>query len=239
MQDNLAAIQLRQAYENQGTRAWLAACARRFARLCSLALIFGLCWLGVGLTEAQAQASIKLFGSTEIKGPLKNVPTWVDAMQRNDAKPLLVPGAILNSATSWDALKARLEGQPPMEQLKIVNTFWNQWPYRLDQEVWGKPDYWASPDEFRQKSGDCEDYAIAKYYTLRALGWKAEDLRIMVGILTMRNIAHAVLAATLDGDAYILDNLSNSILSHTRYLSYVPNFSVNELYRYAHIMPKQ
>ena len=231
-------MQLGQAHKGIHTRAWLVFCAGRAVRLGSILLLFCLCWLVVGAAQAQAPARVKLFGSTEIKGPLKNVPIWVDAMLRNDANPLLVPGATLNSSTTWASFKARLEGQAPMEQLKLVNAFWNQWPYRLDQEVWGKPDYWASPDEFKNKSGDCEDYAIAKYYTLRGLGWDAEDMRIVVGMLTMRNMAHAILAVNLDGDAYILDNLSNSILSHTRYLSYVPSFSVNELYRFAHIMPK-
>lgn len=182
---------------------------------------------------------IRLFGTVEFRGPLKGLPSWLSAMERNKRHPVFEPGSKLNASTTWDEFKAKAEALPPMDQLKMVNRFWNQWPYRLDPELYGKPDYWAAPYEFRKKSGDCEDYSIAKYYTLRALGWPADKMRIVVLMETVRNVAHAVLVVYLDGDAYVLDNLSNNVLSHTRYKSYAPQFSVNEDYRWAHIKPKK
>lgn len=71
------------------------------------------------------------------------------------------------------------------------------------------------------------------------MGWPADKLRIVVLMETIRNVAHAVLVAYLDDDAYVLDNLSDNVLSHTRYKSYAPQFSVNENYRWAHIKPKK
>jgi predicted transglutaminase-like cysteine proteinase len=159
-------------------------------------------------------------------------------MERNTVHPALVPGSRLNNSTVWDDLKARLEGLPPLEQLKQANSFWNRWPYRLDPDAYGKPDYWAAPYEFVKNSGDCEDYSIAKYYTLRELGFAPEVLRIVVVMETVRNIAHAVLVVYLDGEAYVLDNLSANVLPHTRLRNYVPQFSVNEEFRWAHVRPK-
>jgi len=181
---------------------------------------------------------IRLFGTVEFKGAVKSVPAWVNMIQRNLKKPLFKPGTKLNASMTWEQLKDKLAPLSPMEQLKAVNRFWNQWPYREDRSVYGKPDYWATPGEFRLNSGDCEDYSIAKYFTLKELGFPPEKMRVAVVMETIRNIAHAVLIVYLDGDAWVLDNLSNNVLSHTRHRNYVPQFSVSEKFRWAHVRPK-
>lgn len=209
--------------------------ARSFILACMLAV--GIC-AGPVLAADEAAKPVRLFGTVEFKGPLKGVPEWVRAMALNEQRDIFHPGSRLNASTTWDDFKAKAEKLPPMEQLKMINRFWNQWPYRLDLEVYHRPDYWAVPDEFRTKSGDCEDYSIAKFYTLKALGFPPDQMRIVVLMETVRNVAHAVLVVYLDGDAYVLDNLSNNVLSHTRYKSYVPQFSVNEKFRWAHVRPK-
>jgi predicted transglutaminase-like cysteine proteinase len=56
---------------------------------------------------------------------------------------------------------------------------------------------------------------------------------------TIRNLAHAVLVVYMDDDAYVLDNLTTLVLSHTRYQHYAPQYSVNEVYRWAHVRPKK
>ena len=83
----------------------------------------------------------------------------------------------------------------------------------------------------------CEDFAIAKYFALCDLGFPASQMRIVVLKDTLRNLDHAVTAVYLDGDAWILDNLSNAVLSHKRLSHYRPQFSVNEEYRWAHLTP--
>jgi predicted transglutaminase-like cysteine proteinase len=52
-----------------------------------------------------------------------------------------------------------------------TNRFLNDWRYKPDDQNYGQRDYWATPLEFLRRSGDCEDYAIAKYVTLRELGF--------------------------------------------------------------------
>lgn len=201
-----------------------------------LGLIAG--WSATALSAGQKSPRIRLFGTLEFRGPLKTVPVWLNVIKRNQETPLFVPGTRLNSSTTWDEFKAKAEKLPLKEQLKMVNRFWNQWPYREDRDLYKKSDYWAIPKQFCKTSGDCEDYAIAKYFMLRALGVPAEKMRIVVLMETIRNVAHAILVVYADGDAFVLDNLSNNVLSHTRYRSYVPQFSVNEQYRWAHVRPK-
>ena len=107
-------------------------------------------------------------------------------------------------------------GRARLDQLDTVNRFLNGWRYREDAANYGRRDYWASPLEFFLRSGDCEDYAIAKYVTLRQLGFAAEQLRLVVVHDVVRDLAHAVLAVYLDDQVYILDNLTRAVLPQER-----------------------
>ena len=62
-------------------------------------------------------------------------------------------------------------------------------------------------------------------------------MRIVMLTDSIRGIAHAVLAVTQREQTYILDNVSDLVLSHTRYEHYVPQYSVNERFRWAHVSP--
>ena len=90
-----------------------------------------------------------------------------------------------------------------------------------------------------QNSGDCEDYAIFKYVSLRLVGFKPDDLRIVVLNDTLRGLAHAVLAVYLADGVYILDNVTNAVLPQDRISQYVPYYSLNETARWAHVPPSQ
>lgn len=128
-------------------------------------------------------------------------------------------------------------GQPRLAQLQAINQFFNQWQYRTDEQNYGERDYWATPLEFLRRSGDCEDYAIAKYVSLRQLGFGAEELRLVVLHDIVRDLPHAVLAVYLDGEIYILDNLTTAVLRQEQVSHYVPYYSVNETTRWAHVPP--
>ena len=109
--------------------------------------------------------------------------------------------------------------------------------YRTDSYNYKQSDYWASPAEFFSRSGDCEDYAIAKYVTLRQMGFSAEQLRLVVVKDLNQNLAHAVLAAYVDGDVFILDNVNGKVRSQAVVTEYAPYYSVNEQARWAHAAP--
>lgn len=186
----------------------------------------------------QAKDKNRLFGTMEIRGPIKNLPQWINVQERHKKNPIFTPGFQLNSRVTWDKLKELVQGKSPLEKIKAINSFWNQWPYKLDSAVYGKPDYWAAPYEFRKNSGDCEDYAIVKYFTLKELGFPVEQMRIVVVTDSILNVAHAILAVYLDDDIYILDNIAKNVLSHSRIRNYKPHYSVNEQNRWVHLSPK-
>lgn len=129
----------------------------------------------------------------------------------------------------WQAFLGKLAGLGAEAQLAAVNRQINQVNYREDSGNWGEPDYWAAPGEFFANGGDCEDYAIAKYYSLRTLGFTAEQLRIVVLHDLARRQPHAVLVATHDGAELVLDNLSDAIVPWSELPGYRPTYSVNEV----------
>jgi len=135
---------------------------------------------------------------------------------------------------AWQTLIKQQQGARQIDQLHSVNSFINQWHYRADGQNYGRSDYWASPNEFFKRSGDCEDYAIAKYVTLRQLGFSADQLRLVVVEDKRRDLAHAVLAAYVGNEIYILDNLSSEVRPQSVVSEYSPYYSVNEKARWAH-----
>ena len=64
--------------------------------------------------------------------------------------------------------------------------------------------------EFLHSGGDCEDFAVAKYFVLREFGVEAEDMRIVIGRESRRATHHAMLAIRFNEDVWLLEN-DNSI----------------------------
>ena len=184
---------------------------------------------------------IRLFSTVDFRSPLKDMPKWERVLQREMKSPSFTDEGLRcggdKTAERWLNLRNSLQGAGVMEKVKAVNNFFNKWPYRSDNIVWGVEDYWAVPCEFVVKSGDCEDYAIAKYFALRNLGVPADIMRIAAVKDTIRGIGHAVLVVYIGDDAYVLDNLSNLVLSHKRLKHYRPLFTVNENYLWRHVKP--
>ncbi|MCH9013371.1 MAG: transglutaminase-like cysteine peptidase [Proteobacteria bacterium] len=195
------------------------------------------------LTGAARSSGAGLFGSLEFKSnSLKALPQWRRVLasfpvERAAFDRCLADPAACTSPTqkNWRRMVRSAAKLAPRERLTAVNDFFNRWPYRQDAELYGRSEYWATPREFMSRSGDCEDYAIAKYFALRTLGFGREALRIVVLKDRIRGIGHAVLAVYLADDTLILDNLSSLIVSHSRYKHYVPQVSMNETTRWAHV----
>lgn len=184
-----------------------------------------------------------LFGSVEVRSTsLKGLPQWtrvLDAMAR-EGKQFDACAAEASRCTTpilkhWRNIITSAAKLKRKDRIKAVNDFFNRWPYKQDQELYGVSEYWATPREFMARSGDCEDYSIAKYFALRKLGFEKEELRVVILMDQIRGIGHAVLAIYAEDDILILDSLSNLILPHSRYKHYVPQYSMNETTRWAHI----
>jgi len=224
---------------------------RRFQRPFTLISSFMILWSVVTCasgedTRKETPEKVLLFNTLEFKGSLKALTKWARILSEaeeqierlnacaSDAEKDCPPGG-----ASWVALLRECGRVTGYEQLKVLNAFVNKWPYRLDKDVHGMSDYWATPQEFLSLSGDCEDYCITKYFALRELGYDPGLMRIVVIRDQIRNISHATLAVYLDGRVYILDNISNAVFDQKRYTHYTPQYSFNENNRWAHIPVKK
>ena len=190
---------------------------------------------GSGEVTAPRSARPRLFGTVEFRRPLEKQKNWLAVLKRNADSPIFDDERKLRRSTTWKQLREKAQSGTRLHMLAEVNRFWNAWPYRADREVWGKEDFWAAPAEFLSRSGDCEDYCIAKYFTLRELGIPAEEMRIVIVRETIRGLAHAVLAVYDGQDVHILDNLSDQVRPMRRVRNYQPHFSVNEKGRWMHV----
>ncbi|MDI9245291.1 transglutaminase-like cysteine peptidase [Marinobacter sp. CHS3-4] len=115
-------------------------------------------------------------------------------------------------------------------KLERVNAFFNQVRFVNDIRHWGEEDYWATPVELlATNGGDCEDFSIAKYLTLKAMGVPDEQLRIVYVKALELNQAHMVLAwyPTPLADPLILDNLTGDIKPASERKDLVPVYSFN------------
>ncbi len=136
----------------------------------------------------------------------------------------------VNRLLQWQKI-ANLERPLSEEQkLQLVNRFFNRAKFKSDFEHWGKEDYWATPVELlATNAGDCEDYSIAKYFTLKELGIAIEKLKITYVKAVKLNQAHMVLAYYPEPGAepVILDNLINEIKPASERPDLIPVYSFN------------
>jgi predicted transglutaminase-like cysteine proteinase len=131
---------------------------------------------------------------------------------------------------AWQRLARDNTKLMPQQKLEKVNDFFNQIRFISDLEHWQREDYWATPIEMLATDGaDCEDYAIAKYFTLRELGIPDEQLKITYVKALQLNQAHMVLAfyPSPGAEPLILDNLINDILPASERLDLAPVYSFN------------
>lgn len=164
-------------------------------------------------------------------------PLWLlawDAGRLQGAAARLGPAAAESARLLQDLVRAPADAVP--DRLDSVNQFFNRRVlFSDDVKVWGQADYWASPLEtLARGQGDCEDYAIAKYFTLVASGVPAPQLRLVyvraqIGGTLGPSVAHMVLAwyATPLAEPLILDNLITEVRPASRRPDLVPVFSFN------------
>lgn len=185
----------------------------------------------------QVQANNSYFKMTETHSSnLLSFPKWISVLSRFSQQQLVSDnecGVALYhpcSIKGWKKLVANLRDKSFDEQINGINNWINSHPYIQDQVNWRISDYWETPYEFMEMSGDCEDYAISKYYSLRALGIPMERLRIMiVQDLNLGGIIHAILGVyNDDGEILILDNQSSVVTPALNIYHYRPVYGVNE-----------
>jgi len=162
---------------------------------------------------------------------------WV-CVQAFDANRVLEAAAsrsprALAGARALLQMIERSQSMDELAKLAAVNDFFNRRiAYKTDWEVWGVEDYWASPLEMLDKgAGDCEDYAIGKYFSLLALNLPPAKLRLVYArvMLEGRSEPHMVLAYYSEPSAepLILDNIQSQIKPASARPDLTPGYSFN------------
>ncbi len=168
------------------------------------------------------------------------IPQWLSALERHITQD--VPEGDCTESffnrchlKEWYAFLATIKNAPRSQQLDAVNRYANEKSYVLDVDNYGVDDYWAIAREFLYNGGDCEDYAITKFFSLRWLGYNDDDIRLLILQDTNLRVQHAVLVVFDHGDVLVLDNQSQEVLPQEKILHYVPLYSVNEEQWWLHV----
>lgn len=124
-----------------------------------------------------------------------------------------------------DSQNAELDDRGRMQS---ANDFFNRVNWLSDQKHWGEDDYWATPIEMlATNGGDCEDFSIGKYFTLRETRLSPDKLRITYVKSLTYNTPHMVLAyyETPGAEPLILDNINKQILPASQRRDLLPVYS--------------
>lgn len=187
-------------------------------------------------------AHADLFGLPSIRTTnIASIPKWMDVLnrlEREDLQGTCAAGQCTGLRAQWGERVAEWRSLSRREQMVQVHRWLNRQTYIEDIDNWGRSDYWETTTQFLTRSGDCEDYAIAKYYTFKALGWPESSLRLVVLRDTVRDIAHAVLNVKLGETDYILDNLATEPLPDTAISQYSPYYAINAQHRWVFLRPQ-
>ncbi|BDY03858.1 sulfate adenylyltransferase [Ferrimonas sp. YFM] len=167
---------------------------------------------------------------------------WVGLLKAGQGLDFSKIGAFLKSnygaeayerGVQWQQLLDKYQTQPKQSQLKAVNDFFNQLTFADDIYVWEQEDYWATPVEFIGRgAGDCEDYTLAKYFSLVEMGFPADKLRLMYVKAVEFNQHHMVLTyyPKKGAEPLVLDNIDPKIKPAGQRQDLIPIYSFNADY---------
>lgn len=208
----------------------------RMQRLFPLLLLF------VSLNAFSGDAAKSpIFGYQEsIKSNLDLFPQWLLVLERHRKKLLDKSRCTATDKEEchiedWLAFIESIKSLPELEQIHKVNEYANSIPYVLDKDNYDIDDYWATPNEFLRRNGDCEDYAITKMLSLKELGIDVSRMRVVVVQDTNLRIPHAVMSIDRGGETLILDNQIKEVISDKYIYHYVPVYSINERSWWMHL----
>jgi predicted transglutaminase-like cysteine proteinase len=184
--------------------------------------------------DAVSRATPTLFGTREIYSPdTTPFERWTGMLgrfrlEREAQGPCMRIAAAGCEPAEWRQLLGALHGLDLRAKLERVNAAVNRHPYVASQRNWGESNHWETPFEFLRKSGQCQDYAVAKYLLLRATGVPAAQLRVLVLRDRRLGLDHAVAVAYVEGEAFLLDNQIGAVVSADSVHHYQPYYSINE-----------
>lgn len=120
--------------------------------------------------------------------------------------------AALKRILMYNELKEKIKDYSTIRKLSHINAFYNKIMPVLDQTQYKIGDHWATRKEFLiQGKGDCEDYVIAKYFTLIELGFETKDFSLLQ--VEYKKQLHLVLTYKNNKEKMVLDNINKKILN--------------------------
>lgn len=199
------------------------------------AVLFMLAISGDAGAAARTTTKWSVFGTKEIMSTkLAKFQKWTETLKRYSGEEPEELNVCQVTPTNqchlarWRIFLKQILTKPKREQLDLVNAYLNKWLYVIDPVNYGVKDYWATPKQFMQRNGDCEDYAISKFMSLAHLGFPKANMRVLVLQDLNLSTAHAVLLVELDGEVLMLDNQISSVINADRVKHYKPIYSINE-----------
>ena len=210
----------------------------RLRRVRAWALACGLVLAGPTLPgAAQAQPVPSFWNSREVQREnIAIFKKWTGMVERHLAERIALADGCLATKFSpchwkeWLQLIGGLKSKSPAEQLERINRYINRHPY-----VWDFLDFWKTPGEFFPIDGNCKDYAIAKYFSLRLMGWPSDKVRLVVLQDLNLNIAHAVLVVYVGDKIMMLDNQIKQVVEANSVRHYQAYYSINEDHWWLHL----
>ena len=197
-----------------------------------------LCWLSTAINAAPYA-----FESGEFLAEAGAWPAWTEMLSRHAAQFDGLQGCLDDKAAcarrtkSLHVVLAQGAALPREKQIQLVNRYVNRKRYNKDRRKivrnengrFSIPSHWATPMEFLERGGDCEDFATAKYLLLRHFGFAAENMRVAVVYDRSHRAHHAVLAIRFDEETTWLLDTDNHIHRGRRPRGYRYVYAVNEL----------
>ncbi len=159
---------------------------------------------------------------------------WADLMARHRGD-LSVLQACLSDAKAcphylrgYQRIVHRARDLDARGQLDVVNRFINRRRWSRDRDADGKRNQtFATLHDFLRGGGDCEDFALAKYFMLRELGFSPEALRVVVSWDRKERAYHAVVAAYVEDRVWLLET-DDTIRRRWQQRDYRYVYAINE-----------
>ncbi len=165
-------------------------------------------------TGAHCQTMYSFDSAQDFFAPAANWPAWQDTLDRHYSEL----DALHQCLSDEEACPRKFRGLrhillkgaelKPEQQVRLVNRYINKQRYE-DDRISSRSmagNQWETLTEFLHSGGDCEDFAVAKYFVLREFGVDAEDMRIVIGRESQRATHHAMLAIKFDEGVWLLEN---------------------------------
>ncbi len=178
-----------------------------------------------------------LFGANEKRsGNLKAFTKWLGMFDRFEEEMKDIKARRIIKAMKIEL--SEYLSDSIYEMAKDVDAMMNKKEYIIDQKNWGQSDYWSTPVEFMKYGGDCEDFAIAKYVALRAMGVPESRMRVAIVQDLKKKMPHAILIVYTEKGPYVLDNQSKIMHSASAVGHYKPIYSINRQAWWLHTTPE-